>query len=300
MGKLSIIIPSREEIFLNKTIQDLLSKAKGDIEIIATLDGWKPEEVKREFWMTPKNILDDRVMYIAEPYSKGMRASINTASRYATGDYLMKIDAHCMFEEGFDIKLQEDMQDNWVVIPTRYSLDPEHWERDMTRPRRDYHYLCYPKVGKQHDNGMHGVEWLERGKERIDPKYDIDDNMSFQGSCWFMKRSWFTDFLGGMSEDPIYAGWAQEPTEIGCKTWLGGGEVKVNKKVWYAHLHKGQAYKRTYTPDERGIIAGHNYSAEYWMNNRWDKRIHDMAWLVDKFMPVPTWPTDRSLWIYPN
>lgn len=50
--------------------------------------------------MTPKNILDDRVMYIAEPYSKGMRASINIASKYATGEYLMKVDAHCMFEEG--------------------------------------------------------------------------------------------------------------------------------------------------------------------------------------------------------
>lgn len=47
MGKLSIIIPSREEIFLNKTIQDLLVKAKGDIEVIATLDGWVPEEIKR-------------------------------------------------------------------------------------------------------------------------------------------------------------------------------------------------------------------------------------------------------------
>jgi len=146
---------------------------------------------------------------------------------------------------------------------------------------------------------MHGVEWWDRGVQRADLKYDIDDNMSFQGSCWFMKRKWFTDFLGGMSEDPIYAGWAQEPTEIGCKTWLGGGAVKVNKKVWYAHLHKGRRYPRDYRPDESGIIKGHNYSAWYWMTNQWKERIHDMAWLVEKFMPVPTWPEDRKGWVSP-
>ena len=85
MEKLSVIIPSREEPFLIKTIQDLLNKSRGDIEIIATLDGWEPQEVKREFWMTPAKIVDPRVMYIAEPHSKGMRASINTAAKYATG-----------------------------------------------------------------------------------------------------------------------------------------------------------------------------------------------------------------------
>ena len=297
---LSIIIPSRSEKFLNKTIEDLLAKAKGEVEVIAVLDGWQPTETKTEYWITPARIIDPRVIYIEKSISEGMRKAINSGAKVAKGDYLMKIDAHCLFMEGYDLGLKADCEDNWVVIPARYSLDAEQWEIEHNnKPRRDYHYLCYPERGKAHDWGMHGVEWWDRGVQRADLKYDIDDNMSFQGSCWFMKRKWFTDFLGGMSEDPIYAGWAQEPTEIGCKTWLGGGAVKVNKKVWYAHLHKGRRYPRDYRPDESGIIKGHNYSAWYWMTNQWKERIHDMAWLVEKFMPVPTWPEDRIRWVSP-
>jgi hypothetical protein len=139
--------------------------------------------------------------------------------------------------------------------------------------------------------GMHGVEWWSRGKERLAPMYDIDDTMSFQGSCWFMKRKWFTDFLGGMSEVG-YGTFSQEPQEIGNKTWLGGGEIKTNKKTWYAHLHKGKRYGRMYSINQREIVQAHNWSADYWMNNRWDGRIHDIEWLIDKFAPVPTWPED--------
>lgn len=298
-SKVSVIIPSRNEEFLNKTIEDLLVKAQGDIEVIAVLDGWWPEEVKREYWSTPKVIKDSRVTYIHKSTPQGMRAAINSASALSKGKYLMKVDAHCMFDEGFDVKLKQDCDENWVVIPSRYSLDPEKWETNKGRPRRDYHYLCFPEKGKAHDWGMHGVEWLERGKLRSDPKYDIDDNMSFQGSSWFMHKKWFTDFLGGMSEDPIYAGWAQEPTEIGNKTWLGGGRVVVNKKTWYAHLHKGKAYPRSYDTNEKQIIEGHNYAAKYWMNNMWENRIHNISWLVEKFWPVPTWPEDRKLWVSP-
>lgn len=297
---LSIIIPSREEMFLNKTIEDLLEKATGEIEVVAVLDGYTPSAVNKEFWSTPDLIKDPRVIYVYNETSLGMRKCINKGVKASKGDYLMKLDAHCMFMKGFDTKLIEDMESNWVVIPARYSLDAEKWEIEKNnKPRRDYHYLCFPERGKPHDWGMHGVEWWDRGRERSDAKYDIDDNMSFQGSCWIMNRKWFTDFLGGMDEDPIYAGWAQEPTEIGNKTWLGGGALKINKKVWYAHLHKGRRYPRTYVPDEAGIIRGHNHSAWYWMTNQWKDRIHDMNWLVEKFMPVPTWPEDRSLWVSP-
>lgn len=104
-----------------------------------------------------------------------------------------------------------------------------------------------------------------------------------------MHRSWFFDFLHGLDEDPIYGGWAQEPAEIGNKTWLGGGRVVVNKKCWYAHLHKGKRFPRNFHMD---VVRGHNYAAWFWMNNLWEKRIHDIDWLVDKFWPIPSWPED--------
>ena len=226
----------------------------------------------------------------------GMRAGINSAAAIARGDYLLKCDAHCMFQEGWDVLLASNCDDNWIVIPARYSLDAENWGiEDNKKPRRDYHYLCFPYADKEHDAGMHGVEWWARGRERIDPKYDIDENMSFQGSCWFMsKKHW--KWMGGMSEVG-YGGFTQEPQEIGLKTWLGGGKVMVNKKVWYAHLHKGSRYGRMYSTSGEEIRRGHLYSARYWMNNKWEGRKHDMEWFVDRFMPVPTWESNwKEIW----
>ena len=145
---------------------------------------------------------------------------------------------------------------------------------------------------------MHGVEWPQRSRSRQDPKYDIDDNPSFQGSCWFTSKKWY-EHIGKLSEDDIYAGWAQEPTEIGLKTWLGGGAVKVNKKTYYAHLHKGKQYGRGYHMNEKGVIAGHNYAAHHWVNNEEPGMAHKFAWFIDeKFPNMPTWPLDWKEKLY--
>lgn len=278
---LSVIIPSCNEIFLQKTIQDILDKSTGDIEVLPILDGYTPpsEEI----------IYDSRVRYIYVPNQKGMRNSINTGVAASKGEYILKCDAHMLFGEAFDEILQGDMEDNWVVIPPRYSLDAENWCIEQNRkPRRDYHYLCFPRVGKDHDDGLHGVEWWERCRERSDPKYTIDETMSMQGSCWFMKKTWFTDFLGGMDEER-YGTFSQEPQELGLKTWLGGGKLMVNKKTYAAHLHKGKKYGRMYHIGQSDIIKGHNFSAWYWMTNQWEDRMHDMRWFIERFWPVPTW-----------
>ncbi len=64
---LSIIVPSRNEKYLNKTIDDLLLKAEGDIEIIVVLDGYWPDPI----------IGDARVHYIHRGSPLGMRAGIS-------------------------------------------------------------------------------------------------------------------------------------------------------------------------------------------------------------------------------
>ena len=290
MAKVSVIIPSRNELFLPQTINDLITKATGDVEVIAVLDGYWPNPPLPNY----KNL---HIIHRGE--SKGMRASINAGVAIAKGEYLMKCDAHCMFAQGYDEVLQADCDKDWIVIPPRFSLDAENWVIENNgKPRRDYHYLCYPDPNKGHDVGMHGVEWWDRGKQRSDPEYDIDDNMSFQGSCWFMTKYHFDNFLHGMSEVG-YGTFSQEPQEIGNKTWLGGGAVKVNKKTWYAHLHKGKRYGRMYNQNHNEIVEAHRWSAKHWMNNEEPNMVHKIDWLIEKFWPVPTWPEDRSLWIAP-
>lgn len=292
-GMVSVLIPSRNERFLYKTISDILSKSRGPIEVIAVLDG---------YWVPPEEIIsDNRVVYLHHGTPKGMRASINEAANIARGEYLMKSDGHCMFDEGFDVKLKEgvpvyqnnvddygpDNLDNYIVIPRRHRLDAEKWKiQEVGKPPVDYEYLSSPA-----DAGVKGNIWNQRTLERMGkPQYMIDENMSFQGSCWFMTRHHYLDRLGGMSEVG-YGTFVREAQEIGLKTWLGGGKVFTNKNTWYAHLHKGKTYGRGYFIDKVKMDAGNKYCDDYWQNNRWDKALYDLAWLINRFGgdKVPTW-----------
>ena len=64
MDKLSVIIPARDEPYLSKTVDDILEKAAGDIEVIVVLDG---------YWPNPALKNDSRVILIHKTESQGMR-----------------------------------------------------------------------------------------------------------------------------------------------------------------------------------------------------------------------------------
>ena len=93
--------------------------------------------------------------------------------------------------------------------------------------------------------------------------------------------------LGGLSVEG-YGPFIQEPQEIGLKTWLGGGRVKIHRGTWYAHWRKreGQGYVLSPRQSREGLL----YSTDYWMRDRWPDRVHDMRWLIEQFSPVPGWP----------
>jgi glycosyltransferase involved in cell wall biosynthesis len=278
MSKVSVIVPSRGERFLPQTVADLLSKG-GDVEVIAILDGYLPD---------PPLKPDKRLVVIHKAQALGMRAAINGAAEIATGKFIMKCDAHCMFGEGYDEILQADCDDNWMVIPRRYSLDAENWER-KDKECIDYHFYFYPYAHPE-DLGLHARPWYERGRERRDIL--VDEELTTQGSCWFMSRSLW-DRVGPLQEEG-YETFMGEPQELGFRVQLGpwNGLMMVNKKTWYAHLHKGKQYGRGYFMSNEERRRGNAYSFDFWWNNRWTERAHDLAWLIDRWMPIPTWPVD--------
>lgn len=281
-NKLSVIIPSNKEIFLKKTIEELLTKSEEDIEVIAVLDGYYPP--------ADEIIEDDRLIYLHMGAGGGMRRAINAGVSIAKGNYIMKIDGHCMVDQGFDKKLKADCEENWVVIPRRKRLDAELWTiQDVGKPDVDYEFISFP-YWKPDEVGIHGTIWTERIVARMnDPKYDIDENPTFQGSCWFTTKKHFENVIGEMQEEG-YGSFIGEPQEISMKTWLSGGKVMINKKTWYAHLHKGKKYGRGYFIDKKELVAGNAYSVDYWMNDRFPKAIHTMEWFVnEKFPDMPTW-----------
>ena len=288
MSKVSIIIPSRNEIFVTgtgenvllRTVRDIYEKATGEIEVLVGFDG--PPAL--DFPDYPN------LRLVALPGVAGIKMMINILAVMATGKYLYKADAHCMFSPGFDTTLQAGMRDNWVVTPRFYVLDGYNWQWQDDR-HYDYFYLSCPFTDPKGFRFKAGGHWPQRTAER-EGRNLIDETPQFHGSGWFVDRDFFVNKVGGYwVADP--AGHAQEPPYLGLKTWLGpwDGRVMVNKKCWYAHMHqetrnKGfdlgrSAEKRTY-----------QLYADYFMGNRWSERAHDIEWFVERFEPLPTWPTD--------
>ena len=279
----SIIIPNRNCQFLTKTIQDILAKAEGEIEVIVNIDENLPET----------RVDDPRVTYLHPEAPIGLRRGINACVAVAKGKYIMKTDDHCLFGPGFDrILVEAHLEGNWVQVPRRYALDAENWkieERTDDKYPIDYMYTDFPRKGKANDDGTHGVEWRERRNQR--KEILIDETPTFQGSCYFMTKSYFDNFLHGLHEEG-YGNFAQETQEICFKTWLGGGKVMVNKNTYYAHLHKGKTYGRMYKMPP-GNVEADSWSASHWLNNEESGMVHRFEWLIDeKFPGMPGWPTD--------
>ena len=118
MAELSILIPSRNEMFLKRTVEDILQNIEGDTEIIVVLDGAWPESG------IPDN---KRVRLVYNPESIGQRAATNQAARISNSKYVMKCDAHCSFDKGFDVKMMDAMQDDWTMVPLMKNLHAFDW-----------------------------------------------------------------------------------------------------------------------------------------------------------------------------
>jgi len=273
---LSIIIPSANEMFLQPTIDSLIEKAEGDIEIIAVIDGdWPKVPIK-----------DDPKVILIHHFKRGMRNAINEAVRIAKGKYIMKCDGHCLFDKGFDVKLAADCEPNWLSVPTRYSLDGEKWKKRPEKKAINAMFLLPPNkrpedAGRFWDAGFVGVVWKNKENDEL-----IEDLMTFQGSCWFMHRELFFEIE--CMDDKNYGTFTREAQELGCKVWLSGGRVIRNKKTWYAHLHKGKQYGRGYHLARQDIQKGSEFITDYWPNNRWPKQTRKLKWLIDHFNP-PGW-----------
>lgn len=231
---LSVLIPARNEPFLNKTIKCALHAAQGDVEVVVLLDGDPPAKPAPEWEHV-------RVLENEEP--QGIGAASWRMANEARGEYIMKLDAHCSLADGFDVALKEHCAYEDLLVPARYQLKVKGWRRGYGPIH--YMFLTYPWIQEpQFGAGMHGKKW--RGKngtsrsaknrqyfwpERAwEDRYPLDEIMAaFQGSCWFMHRDRFLE-LGGVDEKCWLWG---ESLNIGMKVFQAGGKTQRDKSTWY-------------------------------------------------------------------
>jgi len=294
---LSIIIPARNEQFLKKTIDDLLQNIEGDTEIIAVLDG---------AWADPPVPQHEKVTIIYHPKSIGQRAAQNEAAKISQAKYLMKVDAHCAFDKGFDVKMMQEMQDDWTMVPVMKNLHAFDWVcafcgyRQYQGPKpgqcpectgvvfeKDVVWIAKPSPNSTSYRFNKELHFKYFGEYKARQIGDIVDTMSLQGSCFMCTREkyWELELC-----DESWGSWGQQGTEVALKTWLSGGRVVCNKTTWYAHMFRTQSgWKWPYPAPGKSQQRARSISQDIFLNDKWPKAVHTFQWLIDKFAPVPDW-----------
>jgi glycosyltransferase involved in cell wall biosynthesis len=290
---LSVIIASRNEEFLQNTIDEVTSKSHGDTECIVVLDGYWPDTGIKDH---------HRVTIIHLEESMGQRAAVNMGVKLSQAKYIMKLDAHCKLDDGFDVKLMANCKTSWTVVPRMYNLHAFDWVCEcgervyQANPKCD----CGKKSHRElvwmektnptsdfmrFDKDLKFQYWREY-KRRPESQGDIVATMSLLGACFFMYRERYWE-LGGLDEG--HGGWGQMGTEIACKSWLSGGQLVVNKKTWFAHMFRtGGVLSFPYPLNKKDTDRAREYSNDFWKNDKWPKAKHKLQWLIDKFDP-PDW-----------
>lgn len=318
MPDLSVLIPSRRERFLARTLEAVLSAIRGDTEIIAVLDG---------DWADPPIPDHPRVRVTHSAAVIGQRAATNLAARMSAATYVMKLDAHCAVDDGFDVKLiaadRELDRPDVTQIPAMYNLHAFNWRcvgcgtetyqgptptacavcASRGTPGGPFERVLYwdRKAGGvpgrkvrsefwRFDAQLHFQYWHDY-KHRPVANGELVDVLSSVGACFFMRRARFLE-LGGL--DDAHGSWGQFGTEIACKSWLSGGRHLVNKRTWFSHLFRTQGgdfgfpYPMSGTQQDRARA----HSRHLWIEGAWPGARYPLAWLLEKFAPVPDWTAD--------
>jgi glycosyltransferase involved in cell wall biosynthesis len=306
MPRLSLLIPSRNEAFLARTCADALEHSGPETEIIAVIDGPSPHTAPEAH---------PRLRVIELPESIGQRAATNLAARESTAEYVMKVDGHCAFDDGFDRKLLADIQPDWTMAPTMRNLHAFDWAcpRGHVRYQGPSGPCTVPDCGLPttqvivwrpkpnpasrsfcFDSSPH-FQYFGGYLDRTAAKGqgELTESMSLQGSCFMVAR----DRYHALNLcDEAFGSWGSQGIEVACKSWLSGGKVVVSHKTWYAHMFRTQGgdfsfpYKMTNAEQKRA----QSYAKHLFFGDRWPGAVRPLSWLVRRFWPVPGW-TEQDL-----
>lgn len=310
MNQLSIIIPARNEMFLKETIEDILKNREADTEVIVTLDGkWPEKPLEQNDWVS--------IIYVPEPI--GQRAATNIAAKLSKAKYVMKLDAHCSFDKGFDRKMLEAfkkvdgfvtmvpiMRNLWAFDWKCYHCGWKHYQgptpercEDCGKDDRIRRKMLW--IGKNNpqstsycfDSEPH-FQYFGQYKKRKEylearDKEGLTETMSLQGSCFMLTRENYWKYK---ICDESVGSWGNQGIETACKTWLSGGRVLCNHNTWYAHLFRTQGGDFGFPYKNKGSEVSKTKKKvwDMFLKKKWKRPV---SWLVEKFMPVPGWDKEK-------
>lgn len=280
---ISVIIPSRNELYLCKTVQCLFDTASTDIEVFVLLDGWDTEPTSKNdankialmkeqintiYKMADKN-RRIRIMHKDKPV--GQRIFMNEAAKLMRAPYMFKLDAHCITFPGWDTQLLEVGSPKDFVVTAMRNINEEKWSVGI----RKFNF-CYI------DEHLRSRWWTGYDK-RIESEKKLVESMSFYGTTWFCHRD-FWNKHGGYWNNGY--GWGDSGTEWALKTWLCGDRLLLHRGIEVGHVYRERfPYSIQHRP--RVEVAREIRGAFY--RNEYPLQVHPIEWLLGRFWPVPTW-----------
>jgi hypothetical protein len=223
----------------------------------------------------------------------------------------MKVDAHCAFAQGFDKVLIEDMQPDWTIVPVMRNLHAFDWVcpnghrryqgqsgvcKECGEPTTmDVVWIAKPSpqsTSYRFDSEPH-FQYFGEFKHRPEGQGDLTETMSLQGSCFMMSREKYFELDVC---DEVFGSWGSQGIEVAVKTWLSGGRVICDHKTWYAHLFRTQGgdFGFPYPNPGHSMQSAKKKAKDLFFDDKWEKQIKPLSWLIRKFWPVPGW-TEENL-----
>jgi ribosomal protein L37E len=225
------------------------------------------------------------------------------------------VDAHCAFDQGFDVKMMAAMEPDITMVPIMKNLHAFDWvcgecgarryqgksgtcERCGGEEVRDIVWRAKPSPNSTSycfDSEPHFQYFKEYTKRReYKDNLPLTETMSLQGSCWMLERERY--FSLNMDDDETFGNWGSQGIEVSLRSWLSGGRVLCNHNTWYAHMFRTQGgdfgfpYKLSGSQVQRAKSA----ARDLFFENKWPKQTRPLSWLLERFWPVRGW-TDAEL-----
>jgi GT2 family glycosyltransferase len=277
----SIVIPTCDEgASLEKTVRSSLETTAGmDVEVViaddASTDG-SPEEVKRRF---------PQVRLAQHATRRGVSQTKDLGARWARGDVLVFLDAHCKPEPGAIERLVADVEEldgEAVVSPAIANLDVASWENDLGQ------------VGHGYGVALETFDLWWLPLEAM-PPYDgtrFHTQPTFIGCVVAMSRRLY-DRLWGFDTGMLVYG--TEDIDLGVRAWLMGHPVLHDPEPLIGHRF-------------RQDVEGHTVPWEHLLSNQLRmarKVFSDPVWFdwLDRYsvqQPTALWEAGWQLYLAGN
>lgn len=304
--KLSFLVPGRNEMWLGRTVQDMLDNTSDQTEILVGIDG----EENTEDMPIPQH---PRVTVLRTHTPIGQRAMTKRLGRISQAKYICKADAHTSYDKDWDIKMFEAFEktgDDVTMVSVMRNMHAFDWvcpqgHRRYQSPsgacticgeptKREVMWIAKTSpqsTAYRFDHTLHFQyfnEYKRSNRYRRQLKTGLTETMSLQGSLFMMTRDRYFDLD---IDDERFGSWGQQGSTVACKTWLSGGRCIVNHNTWNSHLFRTQGgdFGFPYKQDNKQVENARKLSRQLFLDNTWEKQKLPLSWLVDRFAPVPGW-----------